>query len=86
MAPLDPKDHSHGGDAPRQPVLEPLLDLLTDLDRIRRGDLPPGWAKGSFGTWEGEYDIYIDRIDDKFRQFNININVYYGKLLIRVER
>jgi hypothetical protein len=86
MDPLDPKDHFHGGDTQRQPVLGPLLDLLTDLDRIRRGDLPPGWAKGLFGTWEGEYDIYIDKTDNNFKQFNVNINMYDGKLLIRVER
>jgi hypothetical protein len=92
MNPRNPNDHYHvpipapsqGGDAHRQPVLGPLVDLLTDLKRIGSGDLPPRRADQSLTIWQDEYNIYIDSDINEIDQLDVDINVWDGKLLIRL--
>ena len=95
MNPLNPNDRlqvpglglpSQGGDAQHQPVLGPLVDLLTDLKRIRSDELSTSRADQSLMIWRDAQNIYLDSTLSGFDRLDVDINVWDGKLLIRLGR
>jgi hypothetical protein len=90
----DPKNHRPipgqkpcgGGEAHRQPVLGPLVDLVKDLKRIGSHDPPSSGTDQSITIWWDNDNIYIESHLHLLAKFDIDINVFDGKFLIRLGR
>jgi hypothetical protein len=94
MNPFNPKDPdgtpnhapSSGADTRQEPVLGPLNRLLADLDRLRSGKLPSSRGEGTFSTWQDEENFYLEANLPAFGNLNVDLNVYDGKVFIRMEQ
>lgn len=65
-----------------QPVISPLSELMTDLDRVRYGGLlTPDLDDGHFDVWQDEQHIYlqaeIQNLNDKYVDICINNKFIY---------
>jgi hypothetical protein len=70
----------------RPPILAPLGELIADLSRARVGPMPAGREGEPPTRWRDDKNLYMnfdlrDAID-----IDVDINVCYGKVYIRVAR
>jgi hypothetical protein len=93
MNPFGQYDHDHTqnpGPSPlgfvqHQPVISPVEDLLTDLDRVRYlGCLPQDWDDGRLAMWQDDHDFYIEaELPGDFSMQDLDISISSGKIFIR---
>ncbi len=94
MSTTGPKDRDHdpsldsssGGAVRRRPILAPLGDLMGDLSRARGVPAPPVREGEPPTHWRDDKNIYMSFDLEDARDIDVDINVCYGKVYIRVAR
>ena len=89
-----PKDRHHDpalessseGAVRRRPILAPLGDLMGNLSRARGGPMPPGREGEPPTHWRDDENIYMSFDLEDAIDIDVDINVCYGKVYIRVAR
>src|SRR3954468_5642342 len=71
-----------------QPVISPMADLMTDLDRVRySGCLPPDWDERRLAVWQDDHDVYIEaELPAAFSNGELDISIISGKIFVRMGR
>lgn len=79
-------ESSSGGPVRRRPILGPLGDLMGDLARARGAPMPPDREGEPPTHWRDDRNIYMNFSLEDAGDIDVDINVCYGKVYIRVAR
>lgn len=80
-----PESSSKGG-TQRSPILAPLGDLMADLATARRRPMATDRNGDPPMHWEDESNIYMSYTLEGAGDLDVDINICYGKVYIRVTR
>ncbi len=77
---------SSGGAVRRGPLPGLLRDLMTELDRVRRGSMPSGPGDATITLWKDDQNVYMNVDIRNEAELDFDVTVCYDKAYIRVAR